>query len=254
MDAMLLAAGLGTRLRPLTDEVPKALVPVAGVPMLERVARRLIDAGADRLVINLHHLGDAIRAFVGSRGGWGVEVLFSPEEDRPLETGGGLLRAAPMLRRDRPFFLHNTDILTDLPLGAMYAAHGESGADATLATMRRDSSRGLLFDDMGLLGRVDRKREVRVEARPPAGQVEELAFGGVHVISPDFLDRLEGDGPFSILDPYMDLVAAGGRILPFRVDRYRWLDIGKPDELAAGEALAGEMDREMDPEMDPEGR
>ena len=239
---MLLAAGLGTRLRPLTDDIPKALVPVAGVPMLERIARRVIEAGADRLIINLHHLGDSIRELVEARDGWGVEVVFSEEEDRPLETGGGLLRAAPLLRRDRPFFLHNTDILTDLPLGAMYAAHVESGADVTLATMRRDSSRGLLFDDLGLLGRVDRKRDIRLESRSATGPVVELAFGGVHVISPGFLDRLAGDGPFSILDPYLDLAAAGGRILPFRVDRYRWLDIGKPDELAAGDALAREMD------------
>lgn len=241
---MLLAAGLGTRLRPLTDDVPKALVPVAGVPMLERIARRLIDAGADRLIINLHHLGDAIREFVDARDGWGVEVVFSPEEDRPLETGGGLLRAAPLLRRDQPFFLHNTDILTDLPLRAMYAAHVDADADVTLATMQRDTSRWLLFDDLGLLGRVDRKKDLRLEARPAVGSVVELAFGGVHVISPGLLTSLAGDGPFSILEPYMELAAAGGRVLPFRVDRFRWLDIGKPEELAAGEALAREMDRD----------
>lgn len=239
---MLLAAGLGTRLRPLTDDIPKALVPVGGVPMLERIALRLIAAGADRLVINLHHLGDAIREYVEGRDGWGVEVVFSLEPDRPLETGGGLHNAAPLLRRDRPFFLHNTDILTDLPLGKMYDAHLASGADATLAVMRRDTSRWFLFDELGLLGRADRKKDLRILARAPVGEVRDLAFGGIHVISPTFLDHLPDAGAFSILDPYLELVGAGGRILPFRMDDFEWLDIGNPDALEAADALATRMD------------
>lgn len=239
---MLLAAGLGTRLRPLTDDIPKALVPVAGVPMLERVARRLIEAGADRLIINLHHFGERIREFVERREGWGVEVLFSPEPDRPLETGGGLLNAAPLLRRDAPFFLHNTDILSDLPLGEMYDAHVRQGALATLAVMPRETSRRLLFDGVGLLGRVDDRKALRIEARPPEGEVTELAFCGIHVISPSFLERLSDSGPFSILDPYLEAAGEGSRIAPFRVDGFRWTDIGKPAELQAAEVLARELD------------
>ena len=231
MDAMLLAAGLGTRLRPLTDRVPKALVPVAGVPILERVARRLIDAGADRLVINLHHLGDQIRDFVRSRDGFGVEVVFSPEEGRPLETGGGLLHAAPLLRRDSPFFLHNTDILSEIPLEEMYASHRESGALATLAVMERRTSRHLLFDERGLLGRTDEGKGLRIESREAVGEAVPLAFGGVHVISPRSLDLLEESGAFSILDPYLRLAGEGERILPFRIDGARWMDIGKPEQL-----------------------
>lgn len=239
---MLLAAGLGTRLRPLTDDIPKALVPIAGVPMLERIALRLIGAGADRLVINLHHLGDRIREFVERREGWGVEVVFSPEPDLLLETGGGLLNAAPLLRRDEPFFMHNTDVLSDLPLREMYEAHLSSAAEATLAVMRRETSRRLLFDDQGLLGRVDAGKGLRLEARPPSGPVQELAFAGVHVISPGFLEGLAGAGAFSILDPYLERAGEHGRILPFRVDGYRWIDIGKPDELADAEGVALEMD------------
>lgn len=228
---MLLAAGLGTRLRPLTDRIPKALVPVGGVPVLERVARRLIDAGADRLVINLHHLGEQIREYVRSRDAFGVEVLFSPEEERPLETGGGLLRAAPLLRGDAPFFLHNADILSDLPLRTMYAAHEASGALATLAVMERPSARQLLFDERGLVGRTDQRKDLRLEARSPVGEVRSLAFGGVHVISPRLLERIEERGAFSILDPYLRLAGEGERILPFRIDGCRWTDIGKPEEL-----------------------
>lgn len=239
---MLLAAGLGTRLRPLTNDIPKALVPVGGVPMLERVARRLIAAGADRLVINTHHFGERIHDFVESRGGWGVEIAFSHEPERPLETGGGLLNAAHLLRRDAPFFLHNADILTDIPLDEMYAAHVDAGALATLAVMSRESSRGLLFDEAGLMGRVDEGKEIRIEARPPVGEVRQLAFAGVHVISPRFLEMLDGAGPFSILEPYLAAAAAGERILPYRVDDFTWIDVGKPEQLEHAESVAREMD------------
>lgn len=240
MDAMLLAAGLGTRLRPLTDRIPKALVPVGGIPILERVARRLIAAGADRLIINLHHLGEQVREFVRSRDGFGVEVVFSHEEDQPLETGGGLLRAAPLFRRDAAFFLHNTDILSEIPLRQMYDAHQRTSPLATLAVMERPTSRHLLFDDSGLLGRTDEKKGLRLEARSPAGEVRPLAFGGVHVISPRMLGLLEEQGAFSILDPYLRLAGAGERILPFRIDAYRWLDIGKPEQLEEAERWLAE--------------
>jgi N-acetyl-alpha-D-muramate 1-phosphate uridylyltransferase len=228
---MLLAAGLGTRLRPLTDHAPKALVDVGGLPILERVARRLIDAGADRLIVNVYHFGDQILDYVAKREGFGVQVLFSSEDPQPLETGGGLLQAAPLFRRDAPFFLHNADILTDLPLAEMYAAHRERDPLATLAVMERDSSRYLLFDDLGLFGRADEKKGIRLEARAPQGEVRRLAFGGVHVISPDLLDLLTESGAFSILDPYLRLAGEGRRILPFRIDGAYWSDIGKPEQL-----------------------
>ena len=239
---MLLAAGLGTRLRPLTDRTPKALIPVGGVPIMERIARRLIAAGADRLIVNLHHLGDQIRDFVRERDGFGVDVVFSPEEEAALETGGGVLRAAPLFRRDAPFFLHNTDILSEIPLSSMYAAHLESEALVTVAVMERRTSRHLLFDERGLLGRTDERKELRLEARPPVGEVRALAFGGVHVISPRFLDLLEERGAFSILDPYLRLAGAGERILPYRIDGYRWMDIGKPEQLEEADRWIREVE------------
>lgn len=234
---MILAAGLGTRLRPLTDRVPKALIEVGGVPILERVARALIAAGADRLVINLHHLGDAIREYVVEREGFGVEVAFSEEPERALETGGGVLRAAGLFRGAQPFFLHNADILTDAPLSRMYAAHEASGPLATLAVMERPSSRYLLFDSKGLFGRVDEGKGLRIEARRCAGDEVRLAFAGVHVIDPAFPGRITERGAFSILDPYLRLVGEGMRILPFRVDEWLWVDIGKPDQLEEARRL-----------------
>jgi NDP-sugar pyrophosphorylase family protein len=229
---MILAAGLGTRLRPLTDHTPKALIEVGGVPILERVARRLIDAGADRLIINLHHLGEQIRAYAeGRRGEWGVEVAFSEEPGEALETGGGLLRAAPLFRGDAPFFLHNADILSDLPLRGMYDAHRAAAPLATLAVMERDTSRYLLFDDCGLLGRTDERKGVAIRAREAVGAVRRLAFAGVHVVSPAFPAEITERGAFSILDPYLRRVGEGAVILPFRIDGRHWMDIGKPEQL-----------------------
>lgn len=231
MEAMLLAAGLGTRLRPLTDRIPKALVPVGGVPILERVARRVIAAGADRLVVNTHYLAEQIEAYVAERDGFGVDAVCSREPgDAPLETGGGLLVAEPLFCKAAPFFLHNADILTDLPLRELYADH-PAGALATLATMERPSSRHLLFDDRGLLGRTDEKKGVDLRVRPAEGEVVKLAFAGVHVVSPDIFGRITERGAFSILDPYLRLAGEGETIRPFRVDGCTWLDIGRPEQL-----------------------
>lgn len=232
MDAMLLAAGLGTRLRPLTDHTPKALIEVGGVPILERVARRLMDAGADRLIINLHHLGDRIRKYVAEREeGWGVEVVFSEEPGRALETGGGVMNAAALFRGEAPFFLHNADILSDLPLAEMYRIHLADSPLATLAVMERETSRHLLFDERGLLGRVDEGKGIRIEVRDAVGEVRKLAFGGVHVISPAFFRLTTERGAFSILDPYLRLAGNGEIIRPFRIDGCHWTDIGKPAQL-----------------------
>jgi NDP-sugar pyrophosphorylase family protein len=238
MDAMILAAGLGTRLRPLTDHTPKALVPVGGVPMLERIARRLMDAGADRLIINTHHLGEQIERYA-AEAGWPAEVRISPEPEQALETGGALVAAESHFRRRGPFFLHNADILTDLPLEALHAAHVFEGDPlATVAVMDRPTSRKLLFDLEGLLGRVDERNGIDLRVREPVGPVVALPFAGVHVISPRIFGMLSETGAFSILDPYLRLAAAGERILPFRVDGCLWLDIGRPEQLEQANRVA----------------
>jgi len=239
---MILAAGLGTRLRPLTDRIPKPLIPVAGVPMLERVARRLIAAGADRLIVNTSHLSEQVEAFLRARDGFGVEWEVSREPGEPLETGGAILQGAPLFRKDAPFFLHNSDVLTDLPLAEMYREHERAAPLATLAVMERETSRHLLFDDRGLMGRSDAKKGIELRAREAVGEVRKLAFGGVHVISPCIFALLTETGAFSILDPYLRLVAAGETILPFRVDDFTWVDIGRPEQLEAAHAIAAGLD------------
>ncbi|CAN5677871.1 nucleotidyltransferase family protein [soil metagenome] len=234
---MLFAAGLGTRLRPLTDHTPKALIDVGGVPMLEHVARRLVAAGADRLVINTFHLADQVERFVEERNGFGVETRISREEGEILDTGGGLLQAAPHFRQSAPFFVHNADILTDLPLGEMYQAHSRQAPLATLAVMQRSTGRRLLFDSEGLLGRVDDDKGLRIQVREAVGPVEELAFSGIHVVSPDIFGLMTERGVFSILDPYLRLAGEGHTIRPFRIDGCMWLDIGKPEQLEVARTL-----------------
>ena len=240
---MILAAGYGSRLRPLTDRIPKALVDVGGLPMLERTARRLIEAGADRLIVNVHHHADQVRAFLEDRDGFGVEVRISEEREGPLETGGGLARAAPHFRRDAPFFLHNVDIITGIDLGAMYAAHLAAGdALATLAVSGRPSKRLLRFDEDGLQARVDTRDGSVEEARPGRGPAVDRAFAGVHVVSPRIFDLLTEEGVYSILAPYLRLAGAGHRILPFEMGDALWLEIGDAGRLErAREVVAGEV-------------
>ena len=238
---MIFAAGLGTRLGPLTARMPKALVPVAGIPILERVARRLIDAGVDRIVINVHHFADRIEGYVRSREAFGIDVVFSREPDMPLETGGGLKAAAALLRGDAPFFVHNADVLSEIPLEAMYQQHLERGPLATLGVMSRSSSRQLLFDDAGLLGRTDAGKNLRIESRQPEGEIRERAFAGIHVVDPALPGMMTEDGVFSILEPYLRLAGEGQRIEGFEADGFPWLDIGKPEQLASAEQMVGRM-------------
>ncbi len=237
-DAFILAAGLGTRLRPLTDEMPKCLVEVGGVPMLERTARRLIAAGADRLIINVCPFADEIERFIDDNNGFGVDVRVSREEGDPLETGGGLLAAREHLREEAPFLIHNADVFTDLDLGSLLEAHAASGALVTLAMMERPSTRGLLFDEGGLAGRANDDADGEVFVRSTAGPVRRLAFACAHVVSPAFLDSVTERGRFGIFVPYLRLAEAGARILPHRVDGCTWVDIGRPEQLAQANEIA----------------
>lgn len=245
MEAMILAAGLGTRLRPLTDRVPKALVEVAGVPMLERVARRLVAAGARRIIVNVHHHAGQVERFLEDLE-LGAEVVLSPEPEEPLGTGGALRRAARLFEAREPFLLHNVDVVSDVDLAALHAAHREAARGerllATLAVNRRPTSRPLLADDRGLLGVTDGRDGRRARARAPEGPVRELGFTGIHAVSPRLFDLFDPErerGRFSIWDPYLRLVGEGWRVAVRDVTSATWMDVGTPERLArAREALA----------------
>lgn len=242
MEAMILAAGLGTRLRPITANLPKALVDVAGQPALERVARRLVEAGANRLIVNVHHHADQIEAFIRAKGGFGVETVISREPgDEPLETGGGLLQARALFETGRPFILHNVDVISGLDLGAFYSAHLDERPLATLAVRDRPTSRPLLFDERGLYGWADRRRgrEASRSVREPVGESREYAFLGLHVIDPGIFDLLTESGRFSIVPAYLRLAEEGRPILPYDAGDALWLEIGSLDRLEEARSVLG---------------
>lgn len=243
MDAMILAAGYGTRLRPLTDHTPKPLIEVAGRTVLEHVARRLVAAGADRIIVNVHHLGDQLERFARDSWTLDADLVLSHERERPLGTGGGLLHAAPLFRRNAPFFLHVGDVVADVDLAGLYGAQARGGTLATLAVHEREASRCLLFDDQGLFGRDNRKEGWTRTVRSPSGESRRWSFAGIHVVSPEIFDHFVEVPPFDIIDAYLRMVAEGARIDAFDVTGARWLEIGNPERLEiARRELEGEPD------------
>lgn len=239
MRAMVLAAGLGTRLRPLTNDRPKALVEVAGYTLLEITLRRLQQVGIREVIVNLHHFADKVVDYLKKQDNFGMRIAISREEVL-LDTGGGLKKAGWFFSEssgtsDQPFILHNVDVLSTIDLNRMVQFHQENQALATLAVQERKTSRYLLFDNQNqLCGRrtgSDRADEiVRPSARTTIPQ-QVLAFSGVHVISPRLLPRITEDGVFSIITPYLRLAAEGEKIVAFRADEYYWRDLGKPENV-----------------------
>lgn len=232
MTGMILAAGRGTRLAPITDTIPKALVEVGGRPMLYRVAERMVEAGVRRLVINIHALGETILDALEREPIEGAEVIISDERNELLDTGGGLLKARTHLESsDGPFLLHNVDIITDIDLVALRTASIEADATASLAVMERPSTRALLFDSFGLYGFVDDGKGIRTIVREPSGETIRLGFCGVHAISPTIFSSISESGEFPIIPLYLRLAGEGKRIVGHRVDGSEWWDIGTPERL-----------------------
>ena len=251
MEAMILAAGAGTRLRPLTDRLPKALVAVRGRPLLAHVMDRLVAAGATRIVVNTCQFADQVAAFVAGHTPPGVEIALAPEPDGPYETGGGLLAAAPLFRKDGPILLHNVDVLSRIPLDALLAAHraarerAEGRVVASLAVQDRGAARRLLFDDEGLMGREQRGEGPggavgeSQRVREPVGALRRWSFAGIHVVEPAVFELCERTGVFSIRTLYLDLVQRGYRILPVDVSAHEWFEVGTPERLAEAELRMG---------------
>ena len=225
MKAMVLAAGIGSRLKPLTDAKPKALVDIHGTPMLELVLRRLIAAGVDYAVVNVFHFPEQIEAFLKGRKNFGITIELSRETEL-LDTGGGLKKAAPFLADDKPFFLHNVDVFSDVNLAMIYHRHQESGALATLAVRARHSGRRLLFAGDGQLCGWEGRDGRTQWAGAPVKDAERLAFDGIHVISPALFGKLSEEGVFPIVGSYLRLAGQGEKIRAFRSDDYYWRDIG----------------------------
>lgn len=238
---MILAAGLGTRLRPLTNDRPKALVTVAGRTMLEICLERLRQFGVDEVIVNAHHYAEMIREYLASNKNFGMRIELSHEEEL-LDTGGGLKKAAWFFLEGKdsedpslaPFVLHNVDIISTIDIASMLGAHKKSGALATIAVQDRKTSRYLLFEEQTseLCGRIRGSHGehdmVRTAKSPQA-----LAYSCIQVISPRFFGKMTETGAFSIFDPELRLAAQGEKILAFRADGAYWRDLGRPESVEA---------------------
>ena len=234
MKAMILAAGLGTRLRPLTNDRPKALVEVAGRTLLEITIARLRESGVREVIVNVHHFAGMVTEYLREKSNFGMRIEIS-EEVSLLDTGGGLKKAAWFFReegRAAPFLLHNVDVISAIDLGRMRDFHTQNRALATLAVQQRQTSRYLLFDQqMRLCGRrLVKEQKTELVAQSP--QLQELAFSGIHVISPGLLELMSEEGAFSIVQSYLRLAGEGERIVAYRADGDSWCDLGTPESVA----------------------
>jgi len=234
MKAMILAAGMGTRLKPLTNEMPKALIPVGGIPMLEHIILKIKAAGFTHLIVNIHHFGEQIIDFLTSKDNFGMNISISDERHYLLDTGGAINQVKGFLLDDEPFLVHNVDIFSDVDIKLMYYTHIRTNSLATLLVSHRTTSRNLLFDkDNRLCGwRNSETGEVKPSypTFSPANCVE-FAFGGIHVISPAMLRLMEGwTGKFSIIDFYLS-VCQRYPVRFYTEKNLQLIDAGKPNGL-----------------------
>ena len=239
MKAMVLVAGLGTRLRPFTNDRPKAIVEIAGRTLHQNTLERLRTFGIHEVIINVHHFADKVVDYLRVHRDSGMRIVIS-REDVLLDTGGGLKKAAWFFLENpetsnEPFLLHNVDVLSTIDLRRMAELHTQRKALATLAVQNRKTSRYLLFDSaMNLCGRRSGENGTPELVRT-ASDVTALAFSGIHMISPRLLSMLSEDGTFSIITSYLRLAAQGEMIQAFRADDYYWRDLGKPENVAQAE-------------------
>ncbi len=235
MRAMVLAAGLGTRLRPLTNDRPKALVEVGGRTMLEITLSRLRQFGIQDVIINAHHCADRLIDYLQATSCFGMNLEVS-REDALLDTGGGLKKAAHFFAgSSEPFLLHNVDVLSNIDFAAIVQVHRERGALATLAVQARPNARQLLFDgELYLCGRRIAGAAAD-EIVHPSTRLAPFAFTGIHVISPTIFSAMTEEGAFAIIDAYLRLAGEGANIGGFRADGYYWRDVGTADNLGQAE-------------------
>ena len=255
MNAMIFAAGLGTRLKPYTDHCPKAMVEVAGKPMIAHQLLKLRDAGFQHVVINVHHFAEQIIDYVNANGSFGLDVTFSDERGQLLDTGGGIRKALPLFDTGSPVLIHNVDIFSNADLAELYDIHVADGAEASLLVSRRETSRYLIFDDKDNL--VGWKNIKTGEVRTSHNELQQVleclveddetyrlrAFSGIHVISPTLFPLLrESDEVFSItnfywqnsLNRHIRCVEASAGL--------RWVDAGKPETLAKAAEIVGRLE------------
>lgn len=239
MKAMIFAAGLGKRLQSITQDLPKALVPVAGLPLLEHCLRTLGTQGFDKIVINVHHFADRIENYLKERPYSGQRILISDERNALLETGGGVRKAAPLLLHgfdkedeNEPILLHNVDILSNVNLPAMMKYHIQSQCDATLAVATRTSSRYLYFDQQSRLQGWQHQRSGEQKPHPfDVAKYNAMAFSGIHIVSPRLILQMQTwPDQFSIMDFYLSTIT-NNNYQAYTEPDMRILDVGKPEAI-----------------------
>ena len=235
MEAMIFAAGLGTRLRPLTNDKPKALVEVCGKTLLQHSIELLIRNGVTRVVINVHHFAEMMKTYI-DRLKYDIDILISDESDLLLDTGGGLKKAVGLFRGKAPIMITNVDILSNIDLQKMLRRHIESKADATLAIRERKSSRYLLFDNnLQLKGWQNTKTCEAIYVAEKSG-LSQYAFSGIHIISPSIIDKFPDDDVFPIIPHYLKL-ASSHKIIGYPHQSDYWFDAGSVEKIAEAEAF-----------------
>lgn len=233
MEAMIFAAGLGTRLQDETVDKPKALVEVGGLTLLQRAIEKITRAGATRIVVNAHHFADLVNQFTESKR-WEVPVFISDESELLLETGGGLKKAAPFFSGKDPILLYNVDVLTSINLKLLCKKHLESGALATLAVRKRETQRYFKFDnEMQLVGWINKQNgDKKISKIENFENAQEFAFSGIHFVQPQIFEYMFPEERFSIVELYLEL-AKTRQIKGIYDQSELWMDVGKPSELEA---------------------
>lgn len=250
MQAMIFAAGMGTRLKPLTDTMPKALVTVGGQPLIRRVIARLKEAGATRIVVNVHHFANQIVSYLHDNDNFGTDIRISDETAQLLETGGGIRKAAPLFKADEPILIHNVDILSNVDLAKLYTfaaveEEGKAKADAVVLVSNRVTKRYLLFDDdMNLVGWTNVETG---EVKSPyphldVAKCQRFAFAGIHVVSPRLFKLMDTfPDKFGIIDFYLSICATH-HVRGYVKTDLKLMDIGKLDTLHQAEAFLSELE------------
>lgn len=236
MKAIILAAGLGTRLFPLTKDKPKAMVQVQGKPLLQHQLEKLKKAGFTHVLINVHHFADQIIDFLNNNNNFGLDIQISDERNHLLDTGGALRKAADFIRGSDSVLVHNVDVLTTISIKDMLHTHKLSGAIATLAIRRRETARYLLFNKQNQLCAWENIKTGEKKGDWSDLALERGAFSGIHILSPLCADLFPDADAFSVIDFYLDLIQSN-TVMGYYHDESDWLDVGKPESLAEAEKL-----------------
>ncbi len=250
MKAIIFAAGLGTRLRPLTNDRPKALVEVKGTPLLEITIKRLINFGVTEIIINVHHFAEKIQQFLQVNNNFGIRIVTSHEIEQPLETGGGLKKAAWFFDDGQPFIICNADILSNIDLRKMYQAHCKSGATATYAVQQRNTSRYMLHStehpdgssetSAGVMCGWMNTKTKNIKMGRFAPELKMYSFSCFHVVSPEIFKTMPDESFFTIIEWYLR-ICNEHTIMGYQHDDDIWCDIGKPETLAEAEAIVDKL-------------